>query len=64
MESHHHNKTSPTLLEFDLSKAWFKKRVDGCNLGELILKENEFIITFRKTVKESGILEKIAWDLN
>ena len=51
-------------LEFDLSKAWFRKRVNGCDLGELILKEDELIITFRKKVKEIRILEKIAWDLN
>ncbi len=51
-------------LEFDLSKAWFKKRVEDYDLGELILKENELIITFRKPVKETRITEYIGWDLN
>ncbi len=51
-------------LEFDLSKAWFKKRVDDCDLGELILKEDELIITFRKQVNEPKPERKIAWDLN
>jgi len=50
-------------LEFDLSKAWFRKRVEGCDLGELILKENELIITFRKPVNYTP-KKKIAWDLN
>lgn len=35
-------------LEFDISKAWFRRRVEECVLGELILKEDELIITFRK----------------
>lgn len=26
-------------LEFDVSRAWFKNRVEGCELGELVLKE-------------------------
>lgn len=52
-----------TYLEFDLSRIWFKKKVEGCNLGELILKENELIITFRKPV-ERNPKKKIAWDLN
>lgn len=51
-------------LEFDLSKAWFKRRVEGCELGELILKENELIITFRKPVREGKVAEYIGWDLN
>lgn len=51
-------------LKFDLSKAWFKKRVEDYDLGELILKENELIITFRKPVKESEITEYFGWDLN
>jgi len=51
-------------LEFDLSKAWFRKRVEGCDLGELILKENELVITFRRPVKEEKVSEYIAWDLN
>jgi len=50
-------------LEFDLSRAWFKNRVEGCDLGELILKENELIVTFRKPY-EANPSKKIAWDLN
>ena len=50
-------------LEFDLSRVWFRKRVMDCDLGELILKENELIITFRKPIKRN-LEKKIAWDLN
>ncbi len=51
-------------LEFDLSKAWFRKRIKGCDLGELILKEDELVITFRKPVSSTNTKKKIAWDLN
>ncbi len=51
-------------LEFDLSKAWFKNRIKGCDLGELILKESELIITFRKPLGEEKVSECIGWDLN
>ena len=51
-------------LEFDLSNAWFKRRVNGCDLGELILKESELIIAFRKELSERKSLERIGWDLN
>jgi len=51
-------------LEFDLSKAWFRGRVEGCGLGELVLKENELIITFRKPLEERRTAEFIGWDLN
>jgi len=51
-------------LEFDLSNTWFGKRVNGYDLGELIIKENELIITFRKEVSSSKHLRKIAWDMN
>ena len=51
-------------LDFDLSKAWFRKRVEGCDLGELILKEDELVITFRKLVSSTNTKKKIAWDLN
>ena len=50
-------------LEFNLSNAWFKKRVKGYELGELILKEDKLIITFRKQVKNK-FKEYIGWDLN
>ena len=56
-------KPREVYLEFDLSNAWFKKRVEGFELGELILKENELIITFRKPVNLTPKKE-IAWDLN
>ena len=51
-------------LEFNLSKAWFRKRVEGCDLGELILKEDELVITFRKPLGEEKVTEYIGWDLN
>jgi len=47
-------------LDFDLSKAWFRKRVEGCDLGELILKEDELIITFRKPVDNTSSKKRIA----
>lgn len=50
-------------LEFDLTRAWFKRRVEGCDLGELILKEDELIIIFRKPADPKPA-NKIAWDLN
>ncbi|RLE73519.1 MAG: transposase [Thermoprotei archaeon] len=51
-------------LEFDLSKTWFKKRVKGWDLGELILKENKLILTFRKPLEKERVTEYIGWDLN
>jgi len=57
-------KPRENYLEFDLSRAWFKKKIEDCDLGELILKESELIITFRKEVKEIELLERIGWDLN
>lgn len=58
-------KLREVYLEFDLSKVWFKKRVKDCDLGELILKEKELIITFRKHHNNpSKPSKKIAWDLN
>ena len=51
-------------LEFDLSDAWFKKRIADCDLGELILKEDELILTFRTAVSSVNPSKKIAWDLN
>ncbi len=52
-------------LAFDYSNAWFKKRVEGWSLGELILKEDEIVITFKKE-KEEGEKRNdvIGWDLN
>jgi len=57
-------KPRENYLEFDLSRAWFKRKIEDCDLGELILKESELIITFRKEVKETEPLERIDWDLN
>jgi len=51
-------------LEFDISKAWFMRRVEGCDLGELILKEDELIITFRVPLSDRERTEYIGWDLN
>ena len=51
-------------LEFDLSKAWFKNKVKGLDLGELILKEKELIITFRRPKEEKNHVECIGWDSN
>jgi len=51
-------------LEFDLSNAWFKNRVKGYDLGELVLKEDELIITFKKTVRKGSTVEYVGWDLN
>jgi len=51
-------------LEFDISKTWFMRRVEGCDLGELILKEDELIITFRVPLSDREETEYIGWDLN
>ncbi|RDD53752.1 MAG: hypothetical protein BA066_02650 [Candidatus Korarchaeota archaeon NZ13-K] len=57
-------KPGELYLEFDLTKAWFKNRVEGYYLGELILKEGELLITFRVPLKERKKFEYIGWDLN
>jgi putative transposase len=49
-------------LEFDISKAWFLKRVKG-EIGELILNEKYLIITFRFKEKRE-VKGRIAWDSN
>ena len=51
-------------LEFDLSKTWFKNRVKGYDLGELVLSEDELIITFKKPTRKRRVVEYIGWDLN
>jgi len=51
-------------LEFDLSNAWFKNRIKGCDLGELVLKECMLIITFKKPARKGSAVEYIGWDLN
>ena len=50
-------------LEFDLSRAWFRKKIKGWDLGELILKGNELIITFRKKLSFKSS-KRVAWDMN
>jgi len=53
-------------LEFDYSGAWFKKRVEGWSLGELILKEDEVIITFKREGEgeKKRVDDVVGWDLN
>jgi len=51
-------------LEFDLAKAWFKNKVRGLDLGELILTKNELIVTFRRPKEEKNHVEYIGWDSN
>ena len=51
-------------LAFEYSNAWFKKRVEGWRLGELILKEDEIVITFKKEKEEEIKDTAIGWDLN
>ena len=54
-------------VEIDISNVWFKKRVKNMELGELILKENEVILTYRSKVDDQqldGNSNTIAWDLN
>ncbi len=51
-------------LEFDLTRVWFKNRIRNRELGELIMRRYELIITVRKQVEESAYHEKIGWDLN
>jgi len=51
-------------LEFDLTKAWFKNKVKGLDLGELILTKNELIITFRKPIEKKNHAECTGWDSN
>jgi len=50
-------------ISVNLKKSWFWDRIRGLELGELILKEDELVITVRK--KSELKLEKpIAWDVN
>ncbi|MEM3512354.1 MAG: transposase [Candidatus Jordarchaeales archaeon] len=50
-------------LEFDISKAWFLKKVRG-ELGELILGEKYLTVTFRFKEKKGDAKGRIAWDCN
>jgi len=47
-------------LEFDLAKAWFKNKVKRLDLGELILTQNELIITFRKPIEKKNMLNALV----
>ncbi|MGB9727414.1 MAG: RNA-guided endonuclease InsQ/TnpB family protein [Nitrososphaeria archaeon] len=50
-------------IEFNLTKAWFWERINQLDIGELILKENQLIITVRK--KQTPRIERpVAWDTN
>ena len=40
-------------FELDFSKEWFYERVKGLKVGELIIKEKEFYITFKRKVLRS-----------
>ncbi|MHC1636356.1 MAG: RNA-guided endonuclease InsQ/TnpB family protein, partial [Candidatus Methanospirareceae archaeon] len=51
-------------IEFEISGAWFKERVEGWSLGELILKEDEIVITFKKEREEGKGGDVIGWDSN
>ncbi len=51
-------------LEFDLSKAWFRKKMERYDLGELILRENDLIVTIRKPIDDRKPQIRIGWDLN
>jgi putative transposase len=42
----------------------YKRQVESCDLGELISKDNELIITFRKPIKRRKIVEHIGWGSN
>ncbi|MEM1520139.1 MAG: transposase [Candidatus Korarchaeum sp.] len=51
-------------LVFDISRAWFSRRVKEGELGELILKEKYLTITFKFKEREEKTIGKIAWDCN
>jgi transposase, IS605 OrfB family, central region len=50
-------------ISIDLRKAWFWDRIQGLELGELILKEGVLIITVRKKM-ELRVENPTAWDTN
>ena len=41
-------------FEFDFSEEWFYERVKDCKIGELIIKEKEVYITFKREVELKG----------
>ena len=50
-------------VSIDLRKAWFWDRIQGLELGELVLKEDSLIVSVRKKV-ELKVENPIAWDIN
>jgi len=50
-------------LELDFSKEWFYERVKDWNVGELIIREDDVLLTFSKEVEFSGRI-KISIDSN
>ncbi|BAD84843.1 probable transposase [Thermococcus kodakarensis KOD1] len=50
-------------LELDFSKEWFYERVKDWKVGELIIRENDVLLTFSKEVEFSGRI-KIGIDSN
>jgi putative transposase len=50
-------------LEFDLRNAWFWGRARG-EPGELILKDDSLILTFRETCAQREPVRRLAWDSN
>ena len=50
-------------LEFDLRNAWFWKRAKG-EPGELIVREDSLILTFREICNKEEPAKRLAWDSN
>ncbi|MEM2170107.1 MAG: hypothetical protein QW186_09980 [Candidatus Bathyarchaeia archaeon] len=50
-------------VTIDLRRAWCWSRINGLELGELILKQGRLIVTVRKEV-ELKVEKPIAWDVN
>ncbi|KUJ99557.1 MAG: Transposase [Thermococcales archaeon 44_46] len=50
-------------LELDFSKEWFYEKVKNWNVGELIIRKNDVLLTFSKEVEFSGRI-KIGIDSN
>lgn len=50
-------------ISIDLKESWFWDRIQGLELGELILKEDKLVITVRKKI-ELKVEKPVAWDTN
>ena len=50
-------------ISIDLKKAWFWDRIYGLELGELILKEDDLVITVRRKI-ELKVENPVAWGTN